>query len=123
MSLIRAVALKDFRATALSTSANGSAISTAGPNSGERLHAALHLTAVSTDRTFAGSIQAASSSGFAAVTSEIQFALTSERASSWQTLTAPSTDRPYRRFAWTISTAGGSTAGSWNGLAWIGFRS
>lgn len=122
MALIRAVSLKDFRATALSTSANGSAISTAPPNTGETLYAGLHLTAISTGRSFVGVVQAASSSGFTGAATEVTFSLTSAIGSTWKTLAAPSTDRPYRRFTWTLSTAS-STAGTWNGLAWIGFRS
>lgn len=121
MALVRAVALKDFRDTALSTSANGTAYSTVPPASGERLFAALHLTGVSTGRTFVGKVQSASSSGFGSATDEITFSLTSERGSTWKTLASPSTDRSWRRFSWTLSTAA-STAGTWTGLAWIGFR-
>ena len=119
MAIVRAIPIADFRATALSTSQNVG-YSTAPPNAGERLYAALHLTAVSTGRTFVGVVQAASSSG-GSYTNEITFALTSEVGSTWQTLAAPSTDRPWRRLGVTLSTAA-STAGSWNGLAWIGFR-
>lgn len=124
MALIRAVALKDFRATGapLSTTAVGTAYSTVPPNAGETLYAALHLTVVSTGRAFVGTVQSASSSGFGAVTTEISFVLSSQAGSTWKTLAAPSTDRSWRRFTWTLSTAA-STAGSWNGLAWIGFRS
>ena len=122
MALIRACALKDFRATALSTGANGTAFSTALPNSGDRLFATLHLTAVSTARSFVGTVQSASSSGFGAVTTEATFTLTSAIGSTWKVVSGPSTDRAWRRFTWAISTAGGSTGGSWNGLVWIGFR-
>lgn len=125
MALVRAVALKDFRTEstggALSTAQNGSAYSTVAPVSGQVLHGCLHLTAISTARTFAASIQSASSSGFASITSEIQWAMTTELASTWKTLSSPSTDRMWRRFAVTISTAAGSTGGSWNGLAWMAF--
>lgn len=121
MPLVRVTPLKDFLASALSTTAAGTAHSTVFPDSGESLYAALHLTGVSTGRTFIGTVQAASSSGFAPLTTEITFSLTSERGSTWQRLAAPSTDRQWRRFNWTLSTAA-STAGSWNGLAWVGFR-
>lgn len=123
MALVRAVALKDFTVNALSTTANAgsSAYSTVPPNSGETLYAGLHITSPSTGRAFVGTVQSASSSGFGTKTTEITFALSSARGSTWQTLAAPSTDRSWRRFTWTLSTAA-STAGSWNGLAWIGFR-
>lgn len=124
MALIRVSSLKDFRGTALSTSGftPAASYSTQPPDAGESLYAGLHLTAVSTGRTFVGTVQSASSSGFGALTTEITFALTSAVGSTWQTLATPSTDRPWRRLAWVLSTAS-STAGTWTGLGWIGFRS
>lgn len=123
MALIRAIPLKDFLATALSTSGNTVAANytTQPPTSGQKIYAALHLTAVSTGRTLVMTVQSASSSGFGSLTTEISFALTSERGSTWKTATAPSTDRPWRRATWVLSTAA-STAGSWNGLVYFGFR-
>ena len=114
MALVRIRALKDFLDTALSTTGVTAAAnySTAAPQAGESLYAALHLTAVSTARIFAGTVQAASSSGFATITTE----------STMQRLAAPSTDRPWRRASWTLSTVGLTTGGSWNGLVWAGFR-
>lgn len=124
MALVRIRALKDFLDTALSTTGVTAAAnySTAAPQAGESLYAALHLTAVSTARIFAGTVQAASSSGFATITTEISFTLTSARGSTMQRLAAPSTDRPWRRASWTLSTVGLTTGGSWNGLVWAGFR-
>ena len=121
MALVRVVPLKDFISSALSTTAVGTAYSTVAPVSGQRAIAAIHLTAVSTGRTFVGAVQSASSSGFATITTEFQFALTSAIGSTWQTLASPSTDRPWRRASWTLSTAA-STGGTWNGLIWVGFR-
>ena len=123
MSLIRAVPVRNFLDTALSTAdvTTGSALSTEGPQAGQRLYAGLHLTAASTERTLGMSIQAASSSGFGTLTTEISFTLSSMAGSTWQTLTAPSTDQPWRRARWTLSTAA-STGGSWNGLVWLGFK-
>lgn len=121
MALVRVVPLKDFLASALSTSFNGSAFSTDLPVSGQKLYGGLVLTTISTGRTFAGSIQSASSSGFGAVTTELQFALTSEVGSTWKAYATPSTDRPWRRCAATMSTAA-STAGSWTGLLWAGIK-
>jgi len=122
MPLVKIMPLKDFRATALSTSGSGTAKSSDAPVSGQKLYAGLHLTQVSTGRSFVGLIQSASSSGFGSVTNEITFALTSERGSTWKETSTLSTDRPWRRFSWTLSTAGGSTGGSWKGLSWMGLR-
>lgn len=122
MPLVKVVPLKDFRDTALSTTANGTAYSTGTPVSGQKLYAALHLTQVSTGRALVVSVQSASSSGFGAVTTEVQFALSSERGSTWKEYASPSTDRPWRRSRWTMSTAGGSTGGSWKGLIYVGLR-
>lgn len=121
MALVRAVPIANFLNTALSTS-QSIGYSTAPPNAGETLYAALHLTAVSTGRTFLARVQSASSSGFGTLTTEITFALTSAIGSTWQSAASPSTDRPWRRLTVTLSTAS-STAGTWNGLAWVGFRS
>lgn len=122
MALVRAIPLKDFTATSnpLSTSGVGSVYSTQLPLAGQRAIGVLHLTGVSTGRTFAGTIQSASSSGFGTPTTEFVFALSSEVGSTWQTLASPSTDRAWRRAKWTLSTAA-STGGTWNGLFWVGF--
>jgi hypothetical protein len=121
MALVRATALQNFLVTALSTTAASTAPSTWAVASGQRVIGALHLTGISTGRTFVGSVQSASSSGFGAITSELQFALTSVVGSTWKTLTGASTDRPWRRAAWTLSTAA-STAGTWTGMIWAGYR-
>ena len=120
MALVRAIPLKDFLATALSTTGVSTAYSTTFPVVGQKVYAALHLTSVSTGRAFVGLIQSASSSGFTGATNEITFALTSEVGSTWKTAT-PSTDRQWRRASWTLSTAA-STGGSWNGLMWAGIK-
>lgn len=123
MALIRAIALKNFLTNSLSTTdaSTGSIYSTVAPTSGQTLYAAMHLTAVSTGRTFVMTIQSASSSGFGTKTTEVSFTLTSAIGSTWASLASPSTDRPWRRANWTLSTAA-STAGSWNGLVWFGLR-
>jgi hypothetical protein len=123
MALVRACPLKDFTDTAnpLSTTANGTALSTGVPSLGQKVYAALSLTVVSTGRTFAATVQSASSSGFGTPTTEFAFALTSAIGTTWLSLAAPSTDRPWRRARWVLSTVA-STAGSWNGLIWVGIR-
>ena len=120
MALVRAIPIADFLDTALSTS-QALGYSTAPPATGQKLYAALTLTAISTGRSFVASVQSASSSGFGTLTSEIQFALTSEVGTTWKTLAAPSTDQPWRRLNVSLSTAS-STDGTWNGLAWVGFK-
>lgn len=124
MALVRAVPLKNFLDTALSTTAAGTAYSTVFPTAGQLVYAALHLTSVSTGRTLVMTIQSASSSGFTGATTEITFSLTSVRGATMQNAT-PSTAREWRRANWTLSTgttAAGSTAGTWAGLVWGGIR-
>lgn len=120
MAIVRAVALKNFLDTALSTTAAGTAYSTVAPTSTQTVYGVMHLTAVSTGRSWVALIQSASSSGFGSPTSEFSFALTSAVGSTWKTATA-STDRAWRRASWTLSTAS-STGGTWNGLIWVGIR-
>jgi hypothetical protein len=122
--LIRATPLKDFLTTALSTTAIGTAYSTIAPEAGQRVYAGWHLTsasAASTARVLVVTVQSASSSGFAAATTEISFALTSSEGSSWGSAVSPSTDRPWRRALLTMSTAA-STANTWKGLVWTGIK-
>lgn len=125
MALVQITALKDFRASALSTTANGTAFSTVPPESGQKFYAGLHLTSVSlgtTNRMFIGTVQAASSSGFASPTTLATFSLSTAVGAEWATpVSSLSTDRPWSRFTWTLSTAV-TTGGTWKGLAWMGFR-
>lgn len=120
MALLRVTPIANFTQNALSTSQNVG-YSTAPPAAGQKLYAGLVLTEVSTGRAFVSSVQAASSSGFGTLTTEAQFSLTSEVGSTMTTLTAPSTDQPWRRLAVSLSTAS-STAGSWKGMAWVSFK-
>lgn len=121
--IIRVMPLKDFRDTAQTTSVNGSPYSTVAPTAGQRLYGALHLTQGfdSTARVLVASVQSASSSGFGAVTTELQFALSTDNGSTWKETSAPSTDRPWRRGVLTMSTAA-STSGSWKGTLYAGLR-
>ena len=125
MALVRAIPLKDFRATALSTTQNTAAASytTQFPASGDSLYTWMHLTSVgagTTTRLLVATVQAASSSGFSPITTEATFSLTSSEGSTWQRIASPSTDRQWRRAVLTMST-GTSTAHSWKGLINIGF--
>ena len=120
--LVRAVPLKDFRLTALSTTANGTAYDVGQLSSGQLLYGALHLTAISTGRTLVMKIQSATSSGFTAATDRITFTLTTAVGSTWATpVGGLSTDPRFWRSAWTLSTAA-STAGTWTGLTWMGIE-
>jgi hypothetical protein len=121
MALVRTVPLKDFLASALSTTAVGTPHSTIAPTSTQSVYGLLHLTGVSTGRTFVGTIQAASSSGFGAVTTEFTFGTLSSAIGGVMTAATGSTDRPWRRATWTLSTAS-STAGSWTGFFGVGIR-
>ena len=126
MALVRAVALRDFRATAnaLSTTANGAAIGTFSPVSGEKLYGALHVMATSTQRAFLMTIQSATSSGFTTPTTRISFTdPVGARSGEWATPVAGlSTDIKYWRASWTLSTVGLTTGGTWTGFVWMGIQ-
>ena len=124
--LVRAIPLKSFLDTALSTTAATAAASytTQPPDAGYAIYAGVHLTSVgagTTTRLLVVTVQAASSSGFSPLTTEFTFALTSSEGSTWQRSTAGSTDRPWRRALLTMSTTA-STANSWKGHVWWGAR-
>jgi hypothetical protein len=123
MSLVRVVPLKEFLTSALSTTANGTAFQAGPLSTGQRLYAGLHLTSVSTGRALAVKVQSATSSSFGSPTDQFTFALSSARGSTWGTpLSNLSTDHAWFRASWTLSTAGGSTAGSWTGLVYMGVK-
>ena len=124
MALVRAIPVLDFLATALSTTATGATYSTKPPNTGEAGFYGMHLTSVgagTTTRLLVATVQSASSSGFSPLTTEFTFSLTSSEGSTWGRLSAPSTDRMWRRAVVTMSTTA-STANSWKGLIEYGFR-
>lgn len=122
MALVRVTALKDFTATALSTTDVSTGQLLGGVAVGQSAYAAMHLTAVSTGRTLVGIIQSATASGFGSPTTRFTFGLTSEKGSTWGAPVANiSTEHKWWRFNWTLSTAV-STAGSWNGLAYMGIK-
>lgn len=125
MALLRAVPLKDFRTNALSTTAAGTAFSTVAPVAGQSFYGGLHLTCATlgtTARMLVMLIQSASSSGFGAPTTRATFALSTGVGAEWATpVASPSTDQPWWRASWTLSTAV-STGGTWKGLVWMGLR-
>lgn len=125
MALVRAIPLMDFRTAALSTTAVSTGYSFP-PSTGvaQLVYGALHLSSglVSTTRILSMVIQSASSSGFGAATARITFTLsTGAPDAQWGTPAAVSTDQPWWRASWTLSTAT-STAGTWKGLVHFGLK-
>lgn len=124
MALVRITALKDFRATALSTTDVSTGAQLGGLSTGQLLYGALHLTAgsLTTSRELAVAIQSATSSAFGSPVSRISFTLSTVAGSQWGTPIGNfSTDHSWFRASWTLSTAN-STAGTWTGHIWAGIR-
>jgi hypothetical protein len=126
MALVRAIPLKDASVNALSSGANGTAFDlssmlTSGAT--QKLYAGIHVTTQSTD-SFQAFVQSASSSGFSAATTEFIFSAMTSRGAQWGSsaglATVGSTDRPFFRTRWTLST--GSTAPSVKFLDWVSIR-
>ncbi len=125
MALVQMSALKDFRATALSTTDNGTAFQMGAPTSGQKLYAGLHLTSASlgtTARMLAMLIQSATASGFGSPATRVTFTRSTVLGAEWGTpVGSLSTEHTWWRAQWTLSTAA-STGGTWKGLAWMGFK-
>jgi len=125
MALVRITALKDFRTAALSTTDVTTGFNIGVPVSGQSLYAGMHLTSASlgtTSRVLAMSIQSASSSGFGAAVTRVNFSLSTMSGAEWATpVSSLSTDHPWWRASWALSTVA-STGGTWKGLVWVGFR-
>lgn len=128
MSLIRAIALKDFRNTSLSTTdvSTGYSLGTTNDAS-KQFFTGMHLTSASlgtTARMLVMTVQNASSSGFGTITTMATYQLSTVAGGEWITPSAVgslSTDKPWWRASWTLSTAV-STGGTWRGLVWMGTR-
>lgn len=129
MALVRAIPLMDFRATALSTTGVSTGYSfppstSTGATQAQLVYGGLHLSSgfASTTRIMSMVIQSASSSGFTAATARITFTLsTATPNAQWGTPAAQSTDQPWWRASWTLSTAT-TTSGTWKGLVHFGQR-
>lgn len=124
MALIRAIALKDFRATALSTTDVSTGYNLGGLSTGQSVYAALHLTSAynNTGRVLSMAVQSASSSGFTGAATRITFTLSTTESGAWGTpATNFSTDHVWWRASWTMSTTA-STGGTWKGLVEMGIR-
>jgi hypothetical protein len=127
MAIIRAICLKDARATALSTTLTQVCSTGAfelGPlEATQRLSGFFHLTQqfCSTDRMLVVSLQSATSSGFATPVTHITFGLSTEIGSTMPAPVAVSTEHAFFRAAWNETTLGAiTTGGAWKGLVGMG---
>jgi hypothetical protein len=124
MALIRATALKDFRVNPLTTTDVSTGYQVGQVGAGQKLYGGFHLTQASTGRPLVMSVQGATASGFGSPTTIFNFALSSARGSTWGSCSTgglASTELKWWRLSWSLSTAA-STAGSWNGIGYIGIR-
>ncbi len=130
VAVAKAIALKDFTQTALSTgTTNGTVFQLGQVSTCQSLYAGLHVTALSTTlgTTISALIQSASSSGAgftAAATTRITFSAQSCKDGTWAVpipASGLSTDEVFWRAQFTLST-GTSTGGSANGLIWAAIQ-
>ena len=127
MALVRAVPLSNALASALSTTAVSTGYNVGAAIAGQKVYAALHVMptagsgATSTARVLSMVVQSASSSGFGGATARITFTLSTAQGAQWGTPVAPSTDHPWWRTSWTMSTVA-STGGSWKWLVHMGLK-
>lgn len=133
MALIRALVLKDFRASALSSGDASTAYQFGALTSGQQLYAGLHLTSVlgtgagnigTTVRTLGLTIQSATASGFGSPTTQIATLTRSTvEGAQWATpVGGLSTEHSWFRALWQASTAGSTGAVSWKGLVYMGIK-
>lgn len=125
MALARMTALKDFRVTALSTTAVTTGYQLGALTTGQRLYMAMHLTSASlgtTARMLLMAIQSATASGFGAPTTQGSFLLSSAQGGEViPPVSNLSTEHSWFRASWTLST-GVSTGGTWKGLVEVGIK-
>jgi len=123
MAIVRVAALKDFRATSVTTCQPGTAFDIGALGSTQFLVGFLHLTCSTfVTRPFVATIQCASSSGFLNVTTTaMTFGISTAIGSTWPAPVAVSTDKRYFRSKIWLSTAA-STDGSWKGLMGMGIQ-
>lgn len=125
MALVRATALKDFRATSLSTTDVSTAYQLGALTTGQKFYAGLHLTSASlgtTSRVLSMLVQSATVSGFGAPVTRGTFVLSTGQGAEWAVPAGGfSTEHSWFRASWTLST-GVSTGGTWKGLVWMGIK-
>ena len=125
MALVRVSALKDFRATALSTTDVSTGYQFDGLTTGQKAYAGLHLTSVdggTTARVISMRLQSATASGFGSPTTQFEFTRSTAVGAEWGTpVGSISTEHTWWRAKYDMSTAA-STAGTWKGLVYFGVR-
>lgn len=122
MALVRVTPIKDFRATALSTTDNSTGYLLGALTTGQKLYGGLHLTQpASTDRPLVFTVQGATSSAFGALTTALAFTQSSARGAQLLSVGALSTELKWWRTKWLLATTA-STAGSVKGLGYLGIR-
>lgn len=126
--LLRAVVLQDFTSAALSSgTTNGSFVQMPTVSTCEALYAGLHVTGVSTGLATSVTVlvQQASSSNGGGATTRGTFSAASCRQAQYLTpvkSNSLSTDQPFWRATFTVST-GGSSGATANGIAWMSLQS
>ena len=118
-ALARAISLKDFRSTALTTTANGTAFQLGALVAGQTLYAGLHIFGAGTG-TIDVTIQSDTASNFPSATTQVTFAQQAALNTTgvWATpITSAITD-DWWRASWTI--AGG--APSFTGIVWMAIQ-
>lgn len=124
MALVRLIALKDFTATALSTTAVTTGYQLGALTTQQKVYGALHLTSGygTTDRVLAMTIQSATASAFGSPATRITFTRSTAEGAEWGTpVGGLSTEHSWWRASWTMSTTA-STGGTWKGLVGVGIR-
>jgi hypothetical protein len=121
MPLIRAIALKDARASGslLSSCGEGDPFQLGPTVTGERVFAGIHVLTYCSTQTFQGFISAASSSG-AAYTTQIDFTALTCRSGEFTSPVVVSTDLDWFQAQWTMTTSADNGAGV---LIWMGIDS
>ena len=124
MALVRAVPLVNALASALSTTDVSTGYNFAPSTAAtQKVYAALHLSSGfnSTARVLSLVIQSASSSGFGGAANRITFTLSTAQGAQWGTPGTATTDHPWWRASWTMSTTA-STGGTWKFLTHFGLK-
>lgn len=124
MALVRVTSLKDFQATALSTTDVTTAYQLGALTTGQKIYGVLHLTSgySSTARVAVFTIQTATASAFGSPTTQISFSRSTAQGAEWGTpIGSISTEHTWFRGRWVMTTTA-STAGTWKGVLETGVR-
>ena len=111
MALVRAVPLVNALASALSTTDVSTGYNFAPSTAAtQKVYAALHLSSGFN-----------STSGFGGAANRITFTLSTAQGAQWGTPGTATTDHPWWRASWTMSTTA-STGGTWKFLTHFGLK-